>query len=214
MNNTWYDIYLDEIKKSGSLIDYFNEKISTKKELISLIEKYFEGGKIIEMGSGTSVVPTYTASLGYDSYALDKDKNMLTLSGRMSYEYNKEKTPKFIEGSVFETKFEDEFFDVAYSNGVLEHFSDEDIIKALKEEMRISKTLIVGIPTRYFNKSEAYFGDERFLPIRFWRKKIKEAGGVIIEERSNHFLPKKKILLNFKKYFRPYPFRLFVVKKI
>ena len=79
--------------------------------------------------------------------------------------------------------------------------------------MNIASTVIVGIPTKYFDDDEAMYGDERFLKIKYWRKMIEKSGGKIIEEKSCHFLTKPRIILNFKKYFRPYPYRIFVIKK-
>ena len=115
--------------------------------------------------------------------------------------------------SIFELNYKKQEFDVSFSNGVLEHFSDEDIIKTLKKQMKIAKYVIVGIPTQYFDDSEAMYGDERFLKLNFWRQIIKKSGGKIIEEKSCHYLTKPKILLNFRKYFRPYPYRIFVIEK-
>ena len=56
------------------------------------------------------------------------------------------------------------------------------------------------------------YGDERFKSIKFWRDIIKKAGGTIVEEKSCHFLRKYQIPFDFKKYFRPFPYRIFVIK--
>ena len=54
--------------------------------------------------------------------------------------------------------------------------------------------------------------DERYMSYNFWRTLITKSGGIILEEKSMHYMNKIKILLNFKKYFKPYPFRIFVIK--
>ena len=210
---TWYEIYTDEINQKGSIINYVNDKIKTKKNLIDLIKKYSLDKKIIEAGSGTGILSTYLASIGYDSVAIDIDKDILDLSKKIAREYGAKNIPKFKIDSILELNYKKYEFDVSFSNGVLEHFSDKEIIKTLKKQMKIAKTVIVGIPTKYFDDSEAMYGDERFLKIKFWRKIIEDAGGKIVEEKSCHYLTKLKILLNFKKYFRPYPYRIFVIQK-
>ena len=121
--------------------------------------------------------------------------------------------PKFMIDSILKLNYKNKEFDVSFSNGVLEHFSDEDIIKTIKRQLKIANTVIVGIPTKYFDDSEAMYGDERFLKLKFWREIISKAGGKIIEEKSCHFLTKSKILLDFKKYFRPFPYRIFVIQE-
>lgn len=213
MKRTWYELYMEEINEKGTYTNYVTEKIKTKKELISLIEKYSPNKRIIETGSGTGVLSTYMASLGYDSMGIDINEEILNLSKIIAKEYGKINKPKFKIDSIFELNYEPNSFDVAFSNGVLEHFSDNEIISTIKKQMKIANIVIIGIPTKYFSKNEAMYGDERFLSLSYWRKLIRKSGGVIIEEKSNHFLTKKEILLNFKKYFRPFPFRIFVVKK-
>ena len=213
MKKTWYEIYIDEINEKGSISNYVNDKIKTKKNLIDLIKKYSPNKKIIEAGSGTGILSTYLASLGFDSVAIDIDKDILNLSKKIAKEYGEKNKPKFMINSILKLNYKNKEFDVSFSNGVLEHFSDKEIIKTIKKQLKIANTVIVGIPTKYFDDNEAMYGDERFLKLKFWREIISQAGGKIIEEKSCHFLTKPKILLNFKKYFRPFPYRIFVIQE-
>ncbi len=213
MKKSWYEIYINEIEEKGSISNYVNDKIKTKKNLIELIKKYSPNKKIIEAGSGTGVLSTYLASIGFNSLAIDIDKDILKLSKNIASQYGAKNKPKFKIDSILDLKYNKEEFDVSFSNGVLEHFTDKEIITTLKKQMEIAKVVIVGIPTKYFDDVEAMYGDERFLEIRFWREIITKSGGKIIEEKSCHYLTKIKILFNFKKYFRPFPYRIFVIKK-
>ncbi len=213
MKKSWYEIYINEIEEKGSISNYVNDKIKTKKNLIELIKKYSPNKKIIEAGSGTGVLSTYLASIGFNSLAIDIDKDILKLSKNIANQYGAKNKPKFKIDSILDLKYNKEEFDVSFSNGVLEHFTDKEIITTLKKQMEIAKVVIVGIPTKYFDDVEAMYGDERFLEIRFWREIITKSGGKIIEEKSCHYLTKIKILFNFKKYFRPFPYRIFVIKK-
>lgn len=213
MKKTWYEIYVKEIEEKGSISNYTNDKIKTKKNLIELIKKYSTNKKVIEAGSGTGVLSTYLASIGFDSLAIDIDKDILGLSKYIAEQYESKNKPKFKIDSILDLKYDKEEFDVSFSNGVLEHFTDKEIITTLKKQMRIAKFVIVGIRTKYFDDNEAMYGDERFLKVKYWREIIAKSGGEIIEEKSCHYLTGIKILFNFKKYFRPFPYRLFVIKK-
>lgn len=213
MIKTWHQLYEEEIRKKGSIKKYVEDKIVNKKKLINLIIKYSPNKTIIEPGCGTATISTHFASLGYISCAVDIDLNILNLAKKISKEYEVNSPPSFKRMSILKLKFRDLKFDVAFSNGVLEHFNDDDIIKILKEEMRIAKTVIVGIPTKYFDQSEAMYGDERYLDIKSWRSLIAKSGGDIIEESSYHFLDFKKRVFDFKKWFRPNPFKIFVIQK-
>lgn len=209
---SWYEVYLKDIEKKGTLENYVDDKIKNKKVLINLIKKYSKNNKLIESGSGTGVLSTYMASLGYDVTGIDIDKDILKLSKKIAKNYNSKNKPNFQIKSIFELDYKKNNFDVSFSNGVLEHFTNEQIIDTLKQQMKIAKIVIFGIPTKYFNQEEAMYGDERYMSYKFWRSLINDAGGMILEEKSMHYMNKRKRLLNFKKYFRPYPYRIFVIK--
>lgn len=209
---SWYEVYLKDIEKKGTLENYVDDKIKNKKILINLIKKYSKKNKLIESGSGTGVLSTYMASLGYDVTGIDIDEDILKLSKKITKNYNSKNKPNFQKKSIFELDYRKNAFDVSFSNGVLEHFTDEQIIDTLKQQMKIAKVVIFGIPTKYFNQEEAMYGDERYMSYKFWRNLINNAGGMILEEKSMHYMNKRKRLLNFKKYFRPYPYRIFVIK--
>lgn len=209
---SWYEVYLKDIEKKGTLENYVDDKIKNKKVIIKLIKKYSKNNKIIETGSGTGVLSTHMASLGYDVTGIDIDDNILKLSKKIAKNYNSQNKPIFQKKSIFELDYKKNTFDVSFSNGVLEHFTDEQIINTLKQQMKIAKIVIFGIPTKYFNREEAMYGDERYMSYKFWRNIINNAGGMILEEKSMHYMNKRKRLLNYKKIFRPYPFRIFVIK--
>lgn len=209
--SSWYDIYKKEIENKGTILDYVDDKVKYKKKFTDLIEKYSPRKKIVEAGCGTGVVSTYMASLEYSTTAVDIDKDILNLAKEISKKYNAKKETVFSEMSILDLKFKDKEFDVSFSNGVVEHFNDQEIITILKEQMRIASTVVVGIPTRYFDQSEAMYGDERYLKFKYWRKLINQAGGKIIEEKSYHFAGIKEQIVEVKKYFRPKPFKIFVI---
>lgn len=208
----WYEVYLKDIAKKGNLENYVDDKIKNKKILINLIKKYAKENKLIESGSGTGVLSTYMASLKYDVTGIDIDKDILNLSKKIAKNYNSKNKPTFKNKSIFKLDYKENYFDVSFSNGVLEHFNDEQIIDTLKQQMKIAKIVIFGIPTKYFNQEEAMYGDERYKNNKFWRNLISISGGTILEEKSMHYMSRMKRLLNYKKYFRPYPYRIFVIK--
>ena len=216
--NSWALIYKKDILKKCGNVPYIINKISKKKKLIDLVQKYSNNKKIIECGSGTSVLSIYLSSLGYNVKCIDIEDDVIKLSRELSNDYfkyiNKKGKIEFKKQSIFHLKYKRDEFDVAFSNGVLEHFNDEEIINTLKQQLYISKTLIVGIPTKYFESKEAKYGNERVLPLSYWRKLIIDSGGKIIEEKGMHRESFKKRVLNYKKYFKPRPYHLFVVKKL
>lgn len=213
----WAKIYQKDINKKGGNIPYILNKIRKKKKLINLIRKYAKNN-IIECGSGTAVVSIYLATLGYHVTAVDIEDEVLKLSKNLANGYYSTLNDNhydidFCKKTIFNLDYKEDFFDVAFSNGVLEHFQDNEIIDIIKEQLKIAKITIVGIPTKYFASKEAKYGNERVLKLSYWRKLIKKAGGNIIEETGMDREPFHKRIINFKKYFKPKPYHLFVIKK-
>lgn len=216
-NSHWGRIYQNDVDKKGGNLSYVLGKIIKKKKLINLIKKH-ANKSIIECGSGTSVVSIYLAALGYEVTAVDIEDDVIRLSKKLAKDYYNtlgDCKPKlnFEKKSIFELGYSKDSFDVAFSNGVLEHFTDDEIIEIIKQQLYIAKITIVGIPTKYFDAKEAKYGNERVLELSYWRKLIKKSGGIIIEEVGMNREPLLKRILNYKKYFKPKPYHLFVVKK-
>jgi len=216
-NSHWGELYQKDVNKKGGNLPYVLGKINKKKKLINLIKKYSDKN-IIECGSGTSVVSIYLATLGYEVTAVDIEDDVIRLSKELAKDYYNtldgcKPKLKFEKKSIFKLGYSENAFDVAFSNGVLEHFSDEEIVEIIKQQLFVAKTTIVGIPTKYFSPKEAKYGNERVLELSYWRKLIKKCGGLIIEEVGMDRESFSKRILNYKKYFKPKPYHLFVVKK-
>ena len=73
-----------------------------------------------------------------------------------------------------------------------------EIVETLKQQMNISKYVIFGIPSTYFNMNEKMLGNERGLTLDEWKNLIHKANGKIVE---------------IKKWFKPKTIWLFVIEK-
>ena len=214
---SWYDIYLNEIKLKKNAKNYIEDKIRHKKVFISMLKKYGDKGakKLIEAGCGTGIISSYIATKGYDVIGIDIDEKILKLANSLAVDYfqNNEKI-QFERRSIFEMNYEENSFDVSFSNGVLEHFSDDEITQTIEQQLYVAKYVVIGIPTQFFDKSEALYGNERFLPSDYWRYLITKSGGRILEEHTFHYMTLLEKLKSLKKMKRPKPFTLFVVEKL
>lgn len=208
----WYSLYKKEIVREDSPEKYIYKKVKYKKKLINLIRKY-AGNKVLEAGCGTGVISSYVSTLGYQVTGIDIDDKILQLATDLSSKI-KNSNVIFEKKSIFEMPFTKHEFDVSFSNGVLEHFSDIQIIDALKKQSYIANYVIFGIPTRYFKKSEAMYGDERYLSIKFWRNLIMQANCEILEEKNMQYESFFKRIKRVNKYLKPRPFRIFVIRSI
>lgn len=209
---SWSELYNGDIKRNGGLNNYYLNKISNRKKLISKINSYAKNKNIAEAGCGTGVLSVKLASIGNNVYAIDESEEMLQIVSDIA-KINGVNI-NLINKDIFKLNKKDfkTKLDVIFSVGVFEHFNDEDIIKLLKLQLSLSNYVFLAIPTMYFNESEKLYGNERFMPYSKWRKLI-NTSGEIIEEFSCQNQKIIKRLLNYKKYFKPAPIRVFVIKE-
>lgn len=213
MDKRWYNLYCNDIKRNDGLKNYYYKKIKYRKKLIKKITQYADSKIVLEAGCGTGVFSIKFADMGYDSYAVDIDKNMLTIVQKISKSVSKV-SPKMLECDIFELESViDKLIDVVYSIGVLEHFDDKEISLILEQQSRISKYIFVGVPTKYFSESEKLYGNERFLTYKYWRNLFKSNNFCILEEFDLYNGNLLSRIKNIKKWFKPAPIRVFVIRE-
>ncbi len=209
----WSDLYEKEILSSRSIDEYIKQKLSTKKKIIKLINKYASNKKIMELGAGTGVLALYISSLYNNKVdALDKDHDMISLSKKYFLSKFKNSNINYLCNDIRNINIKEKY-DVCYSIGILEHYNDDEIIELINKQVFISKYVIFGIPTKYFDEDKKMYGNERYLPLQYWRKIIKKSNCKIIEESSYHYLSFLRRIINYKKWFKPKPVHIFVIKK-
>ena len=201
----WSELYASYINKSFSNWDeYFQTKIKLKKKFLKLVLKYASTGKpVLECGAGTGKFSVYLSMLGLDVHALDLEKEMVEQTINLSKSKHPENPVKAVQGDAFNIPYDDGTFSVTHSSGVLEHYSDEEIVKLINEQLRVSDVCVFSVPTAYFEKK--MLGNERFLSRKKWREIISKSDATIIKETGYHY----KTLKNRLKDIIKKPSRLF-----
>lgn len=214
-DKTWYQIYAGEIRRAGGYHKYLQMKVEEKEPFLRRIIRYAApNGYILEAGCGTGVLSTYLSNRGFRVIATDIDHLMLRTAKNIGRHYSCR--PIFKKCDLFNLRYPANFFDVTFSHGVLEHFSDKDIVLLLKIELSISKTVIVSIPCNYFREKDKMFGDERFMSRKKWESLINKTSGSIIERFDFHYQKGIEKLWNSlvrMKLFGPAPYLTFVLQK-
>lgn len=147
------------------------------RNLIERVRRYSGGGSLLEVGFGSGVTARTFADMGYEVVAVDIELPLVEQLSRWCGMYPNLKVHHM---DMFDLGFKSKVFAVAYSQGVLEHFPDEAIVRALQEQARVAETVIVDVPNhRSLGRPH---GDERLLPQSHWRGLIKKAGLTLVEE--------------------------------
>ena len=165
LSNSWGEFYDKKYKKSDLL--WFTRSYP----------KYFDyildsGAKtILEVGVGSGMHTILLSLLGFDIIGIDNNEKILKIVEENNKKFGGK--AKFFKMDAFNLDFSPKAFDLVISEGFFEHFGDEEVIKLLKEQLKIGKEVIISIPTiGYPNKD---YGNERLLTKENWIEIIKKA---------------------------------------
>lgn len=130
--------------------------------------------RLLEAGCGSGIMSVYFSKRGAEVTALDRDAEVLSVARRASDGLGG--AAKYVEGDLFDLPFGPDAFDAVFSQGVLEHFDDAAIRRAVTEQLRVARVSWVSVPSRYYRHRD--FGDERLLTDRQWEGILAGTGKV------------------------------------
>ena len=151
--------------------------------------------KLLEVGVGSGSMSIFWSYLGLKLFALDNDLKVLEKAKQLSKSLNG--NVNFVYGDAFKLPFKDNFFDVIFHQGLLEHFSDEEIIRLLNEQLKVGKAVVFSVPNNFYKEKD--FGNERLLTKDYWDKLLKQNFNLI---ESKNYNPVRK------KLFKKIPYRV------
>lgn len=177
----WSDIYQKQMSKFDSLDAFIDNKISYKKVLIDIIKKYGNNTKkILEAGCGSGITSIYIQKAGYTVTGIDSDPDMVKLATSIADKQNS--LAMFYVDDIKTLSTIKTHHDVIFSNGVMEHFSDSDIVSIVNCHLQSSSYVVISVPSDYFSDEQRMFGDERFMNTEKWHSILSKTQGKIIEE--------------------------------
>ncbi len=156
----------------------FNQCIGSRG-LIELLLNYApKGGSVLEVGCGTALLSLILANSGFKVTASDIDPDVIECARKNIGVLNP--GIPIIKADIFNLGHDlgDKKFDIVCSKGVMEHFSDDQIMAGLREQRKAAKITIFHVPNSRLNRADHFFGDERLLSNRKWVRLIKKSGFV------------------------------------
>ena len=214
--NIWNSLYKEKINEEfENFDDYFKTKMKLKQPFLKQVIKYAKNKPILECGCGTGKATVYLASKGIKSYGMDLEEAMVNQTKELSKKVCKENPVKAFQGDIRNIPFKDKFFSVTHSSGVLEHYSDEEIIALINEQLRVSDICVFSVPTKYFDKK--MLGNERFMTRKEWISIINKSNAKIIKKFGYHYKKMSKRIIDIlkkpKKIFKPIALYGFVLEE-
>lgn len=150
------------------------------RELVTQIRRVVSPpATILEVGCGSGLTSVLLASMGYRVTAVDMNTQLVERIKLFEITF-----PNLvsIQADMFRTDFNAKTFDIVFSQGVLEHYTDGDIVRALVEQRRIAQIIVVDVPNGRGKIGD--YGDERLIFPAEWRKLILASGLTIINENA------------------------------
>lgn len=130
------------------------------------------GDKVLEIGSGTGVMAWPLTQAGVKVTSIDNDPEVLSqaqINARVL-----EADIQYQKADAFNLPFSDREFKVAFSEGLIEHYSDDDIVKLMAEHQRVADVVVVSVPLK--GSRNVAFGNERWLTMEEWENILRPMG--------------------------------------
>ena len=172
----WLNMYKNKIEKAGGLENFLEKKEKRSAgAIIQRIRNEFKpNAKILEVGTGTGAIGALLTKYGFNTIGIDRDSGMLSIAKQMFGLYNKSDNVFKVDALDITKFFGKDSFDCVLSHGMLEHYSDEKIIKFLNVQLEVAPLVIFDVPTNFMSSKYRAkgFGDERYLPTSYWKNLI------------------------------------------
>jgi ubiquinone/menaquinone biosynthesis C-methylase UbiE len=128
--------------------------------------------KGLEFGCGTGFHSCFISKFVKHLVCLDLNKDTIEIAKQNMKKFGKEEKVSFVVGDVFHLPFRPKSFDVAFSQGLLEHFDNNYIKEILWQITKCSKKIIASVPS--INYPQYDLGDERLLSLDKWALLLSE----------------------------------------
>lgn len=117
----FYEVYHSTVKLQKRVI---NNKNFTYRLIVDLFDKYIEGGRIIDVGSGVGTIDFYLASKGFSVLGIDISKKAVEMSRYNAKTLGLSEKLSF-KAADFPKGIKQRLFDYSICNSLLEHVEDD-----------------------------------------------------------------------------------------
>jgi len=124
----------------------------------------------IEIGCGRGVHSIFLSYFVPNVLGVDDNTNLIKKARRNNSKFRGR--ARFSMRDAFKLDFAPGTFDVCFSQGFLEHFSDEEILLLAEKQLRIAKVMVASVPSALYAVRDR--GDERLMRIEDWQQIFKD----------------------------------------
>lgn len=174
--HTWADFYNRQVDD-----EFMQTNVKCHKDFIDAIITRANSiaenriPRLLEIGVGTATMSIYfSKGLSMDVTGLDDDPIVITQAVETNTKLGGH--AKFIRMNAYDipTYLKEKSFDIAFSQGTMEHFNNEEIRQLLQAQLYAARTVIFSVPSVNYPRQD--YGNERLMSKEAWRKLLTSMG--------------------------------------
>lgn len=137
-------------------------------ELLRAVARRARGAdsSVLEVGIGSGAQSAWLSRGGRATVSLDNDWRILTACAPNLERYGR--NVRRVAADAFRMPFPNGSFEVALSQGLMEHFSNDDIVRLIREQLRVARSVVFSVPSDRYPRQDV--GNERLLSPDRWRE--------------------------------------------
>ena len=129
-------------------------------------------GRVLEVGVGSGAQSALLSRLR-PTVTVDNDPRIIAAARPNLARFGPD--AGIVQADAFALPFTAGSFDVALSQGLMEHFDDAGIAGLLAEQLRVCRSVVFSVPSDRYPRQDV--GNERLMPPEEWRRIVTAAVG-------------------------------------
>ena len=174
---SWNKYYQAPLSLEGLL-----SNLHGQKEFLSVIAEQ-PAQTLLEVGTGSGAMSIFFSWLGRTVTAIDLESDVISKAEQEAAHFHGQVA--FAVADAFHLPYPDHSFDLAFHQGLLEHFADDQIHQLLNEQLRVAKQVVFSVPNQYYPRKD--YGNERLMSRTQWEN-ILSPYRIL---RSEYYSPKR-----------------------
>ena len=128
-------------------------------------------GSLLEVGAGSGAQSAVLSRTRARVVAIENDRRIMDVAKTNIERYGG--AVQIVGADAFGLPFRAGTFGVAISQGLMEHFDNMDIGALIREQLRVSRSVVFSVPSDHYPRQDA--GNERLMPPQAWHTIVASA---------------------------------------